>query len=471
MATGETKRQIEADICIIGSGAAGLLMGHEFLGSDTRVVILESGNTEKAAVPDPLYDFTSEQQPISLESRVRALGGTTTVWSGRWKPLDPIDFDARDWIPNSGWPLTRSELLPYYRRADALVDVEYAYDDSSKITPPFSLERAEALEPTGVVFLEKHTRNWGNLFKADFNNSKNVSLYVDSHVTNIHKEGRRVVQVSGRTTTGSEFVVRASRFVLAIGGIENARLLLLSNIGNEHDQVGRYYMDHPKMAAGIIEGQTPINLSNSGFYDNPGETRFGLRLKESIQRSHKLLNAHILLESVQPNSFFAKVQRKLFAETQYISPTIRIRNYLEQPPRAENRVSLGQKRDAFGSRLASIAWSVRNEEMETLAAFHTLLSQDLERMGMGKLMSPLLSSPKGARDLMPTDASHHMGTTRMGVSPEYSVVDPSCCVHGTENLFIAGSSVFPTGGSANPTATIGALAIRLADHLKTTLAK
>ena len=140
---------------------------------------------------------------------------------------------------------------------------------------------------------------------------------------------------------------------------------------------------------------------------------------------------------------------------------------MEQEPLPENRVTLDAKRDALGLARAVLHWKISDTDKRTMVVLHGLLREQLKPWGVGELISPLLD---GTEDWpIRSDASHNMGTTRMGVDPKKSVVDKNCKVHGINNLYIAGSSVFPASGYANPTCTITALAVRLADHLRSRL--
>src|SRR6185437_3001041 len=187
---------------------------------------------------------------------------------------------------------------------------------------------------------------------------------------------------------------------------------------------------------------------------------------DEFQKEHRLLNSYLYLEALGDRTIPARLVSKVFASTRRASPVVVVRNYLEQEPQPNNRVTLSAKLDPLGMQKAQVTWDIGESDKKTIRAFHALLTSELPRLGIGEFWSPLVAE-KGNFPII-TDASHHMGTTRMGTDPKISVVDPHCRVHTMKNLFIAGSSVFPTGGAAGPTATICALAIRLADHLKST---
>lgn len=457
-------KTIEADICIVGSGAAGLVLASQFLYSDVRVCVIESGAKEPASEPDPLYEFESTNLPISPRSRARAFGGTTTKWSGRWKPLEGIDFTKRDWIEYSGWPVTHEEMLPYYERARHLFDMPDCMLQGKHIRMPEL--RDSPIEYVPFQFQAKNKRKWAEFFYDRLHRSENISLHFNSHVLRIQKNGRLVERVFVQTAAKQPVAVAAKIFVLALGGIENPRMLLVSDIGNEYDQVGRYFMDHPKGASGLIEGYRPMDLTDSAFFDNTNRTSFALRLSDSFQKKHTLLNSHIYLEALSNREPMSLIASKIFSASR-VSPVAIVRNYLEQAPDPANRITLGSARDTFGNPRAKVEWRVGKLDKKTIKTFHELLQTELPRLKIGELKSPLIEKPD--EFAITQDASHHMGTTRMGDDPKTSVVDADSRVHSIDNLYVAGSSVFPTGGAGGPVATIAALSLRLADHLKTIL--
>ncbi len=478
---------IDADVCIIGSGAAGISLACEFLKSPLRVVLLEGGGLKKSERNQKFYDLETSDLPIDKNSRVRAFGGTTTVWGGGWKLLDEIDFEVRDWVPFSGWPIRRQELDAYYDRAAQLVGGPLVKDfelDSVKKYPSkkkFYIIETETVRTTLLRILPEENLDFGKKFQREIEQSESLNVLLNSNVTRLvlNESGSTIAEATVITLDGVSHSVRAKKFILACGGIENARLLLFSNIGNGNDQVGRYYMDHPKCAGGsIVPSDKNLNLSIYWKPQNIGSlTVAGLQLSPEYQKKNRALNSYVQLRPwyvadsylllglkiFTSQNIFLRIFKKIFKSHSAIKE-LRLRNYMEQAPSPDNRVLLSDKKDTFGNPLAKISWSVSENDIKGLRALHSVLKQEFEKLGIGKFSSPLFDNPQ--KDLNITDASHHMGTTRMGHDPKTSVVDSNCAVHGVSNLFVAGSSVFPTSGHANPTATIIALAIRLADHIK-----
>ena len=520
--SGHTK--INTDICVIGAGAAGIILGLELNRTSVKVAILESGNFSPDDLNKSLSDFSTIHLPIDPTSRVRAFGGTTTVWAGRWKPHDEIDFEQRSWIPCSGWPIQKKDLNPYYERAAMLLDAPRlsAFEPTlqkKKYGKPYGFYEGGEFPFTIFQRIPEGKINFGEVYRNTFETSPNVTVYLNATVSRLENTAisSEIEYAEVRTLAGNQFQVKAKVFILAGGGIENARLLLLSDsknpagLGNNYDQVGRYFMDHPKGETGIVKLRRRARLQSLfGFGKYGITTVVGITLSREIQKTHRLLNSCIIL-----TPFYTQVDDRIYASMLALARAVRgkeisrnffrhlayvlsrpraffnsliisgklplaflikrlsvktflVCNFMEQLPVPENRVYLSRELDQLGCRKVKIDWSIGELEKKTMVTFHLLLDAELKRQGIGELVSPITHvSRDSAVWPIQQDSSHHMGTTRMGVNPRESVVDPNCKVHGLDNLYIAGSSIFPTGGYANPTATIAALTIRLADHIKT----
>lgn len=529
------------DICIVGSGPAGVTVAAELAGSGLRVCILESGKRKPTRHGDELRRVTSEGIFVKDYSRERALGGASTTWAGLSSPFDPVDFERRDYVSWSGWPITRDELMPFYAEAGE----RYRFPKLEFFQPTGFAEvrRKGELQPDWEAVEEKvflaadPPQNFGRE-QLDFLEGPDVDVYLDATVTELRGTGSRVRSAAVRTRKGAALELRAETFVIGCGGIENARLLLNSTdleaagLGNEHDQVGRYFMNHPKNYHGVIEFANPptdepyfFGCLYSGFAGYGG-----IRLPEAVQRKRGLMNSYVRLEPLFPWSdsegiealvllvkksqfllkrfkpkkkgdvvvlrdysetgddsdlsnerkttlgWFAilfkiladlpKVSRYLFHRLFVrAAPKIkraRLRNFMEMEPTPENRIVLSEEVDANGMRLPHAIHDTTELDRRSLVAIHEALGAELERLGIGRLESDL-----GRADPWPItqDASHHMGTTRMGSDPRTSVVNRDGRLHGVDNVYMAGASVLPTSGCANPTFTLVALAIRLARHL------
>lgn len=535
------------DLCIIGSGPAGATIANVLADSDYKICILESGRYKPEKFTDELREVDHEGISIKSYSRERVIGGASTTWSGLSSPLDAIDFKQREWVPYSGWPIDPEALSPYYIEAsrqfrfplrERFKDLDWMALGTTIGQVPHWQELEEK-----IFIAPDPPQNYGKEFQAIYDRP-NVDLYTGCTVTHLDgcAETGRVHTAIVRSFDGRKTTFTAKIFVLACGGIENPRILLNSTfacatgLGNDRDQVGRYFMNHPKNNYGVIHLNRPIQ-------DLPGYFGFlslkiqcagyiGLRLKETVQQQQAILNSYIRFEpvfgwsgreSIESLNYFSKrsqfllkgfkrlKQGKLLSLRDYSetgddsdlmnerknaskilqmigtialdfpvvidylksrffdshSPkinTIHLRNFMEMAPSPENRVALSDRIDAFGLRLPHVSHKPSELDKRSMASVHHTLAKELDRTGWGKLVSELRP------DLEPwpidLDASHHMGATRMGDDPSSSVVNQQCRLHFSPNVYLAGASTFPTSGNANPTFTIVALAIRLAEHLK-----
>jgi choline dehydrogenase-like flavoprotein len=488
---------LDCDVCIIGTGAAGVTAALGLAGGGRRLVVLEAGGTAEVSASELALETTD--LPVSPSSRQTMLGGTTNSWWGKVALLDGHDFEARDWVAASGWPIGRDDLVEHYRAACALLGVP----DLTSFTIPEpsggkgALLRSDVLEPK-PFFWTRRPLNFGTVHRRRLGDAPGVTTLLNATVTMLHLgAGRRVAELEVAGPAGRTFRVRPSTTILAAGGIENARLLLESGIGNDQDQVGRYYMDHPRGPFGAVELTAAASRLSPAYWSGKrwGRSRFrlGVSLSPEAQAELRVMNSYVNLSPVYPGEGVravralyrhgpkaladGKTRRALASGVPDVAryllfkrygrgriAALTIDNYTEQEPRAENRITLSDRRDASGRRIPVVAYSLSDLDRHTVRTLHDRLDAELRSRGMGRLTSalPADDEPWPIRN----DAAHHMGGTRMGTDPRTSVVDADAKVHGAEGLYVAGSSVFPTGGAANPTLTIVALAARLAGHIR-----
>lgn len=464
----------EADVCIVGGGAAGIEIAQYLGGKGLSIMLLEGGEEIFHSNIQDLYRFQSFGRPIrsvdrsgpynfsiakKQECRLRQYGGTLNIWSGKWKVLDPIDFEKKEFIEESGWPITYNEILPYYR---AIADdygggIQLLLDGSSKKTVPEFFKRFPEFVPS-VHYRESASLNMKTKFDRQISDAENVRLILGANVTGIELSVAQdhVKGLSVSSLDGHRWMIGAKCFILACGTLENTRLLLCSNekmkkgIGNDNGLVGRYLMDHPKGIGGMLmlSEREQFLFSDRGFGLNPGGYEIGLSLHPSLLRKLKLPN-HCLRLVLSPE----KGESVLY-----------LRFLLEQVPNPKSWVFLTEERDSLGMPILGVDWQMSEQDRQSFTKYTAFLNQYFAEHGLGSIFLK-----KNASELnFLKDASHQMGTTRMGISPKDGVVDGNCKVFGIDNLYIAGSSVFPAAGNAHPTFTVLALARRLSDHLNLT---
>jgi choline dehydrogenase-like flavoprotein len=520
--------RLDTDICIVGAGAAGITLAKELVGPDVDVCLLESGGFELEEDTQALCDLQSTGAALreNYMARARYVGGSCNLWAGRSMLLSELDMQPRSWVPHSGWPITHAELAQYYPRAARLLELpsveQRSFDDYGGRMSDDERELFASGEFTPTVSLwAKRTQRFSGELRALLRRAPNLRLVLHASVTRIalNEAANAVRHIEARTLQGRALQVHARHYVLACGGLENPRLLLASRdrqaegIANAHDQVGRYFMDHPRTVFGKVH--VPATRRLRALRGRPlpdGKLQLGIGLAPQTQQRERLLNHYMTLELqtsgyaearyqalVQtakvllrkghagsrwdfrsmtvkdlPNMVYLLSPKELMPHWLYrsfvaaraaIPRRPRAQTYIavyfcEQPPDPASRVTLADTTDAIGVPKLKLHWHIGPSVIDSILRMQELLRAELQRTGVGRLESV------PGEQIRFTDASHHMGTTRMGAQPRDSVVDVDCKAHGIGNLYLAGSSVFPCAGYANPTITIVALALRLAQHLK-----
>jgi len=519
---------VDTAVCIIGGGVAGITLAMELDKKGIDVVLLESGGFNPDDDTRDLYrgeDVGEWRYNFADGSRSRFLGGSSNCWGGWCRPLDPWDFEKRDWIAYSGWPFGLDELTPYYERTHALLKL-----GPNNFDPEFwerSINRSDVRRIPLVTGKVRDTisqfsppARFGKLYRDTLKRSQGVRVFLYANATNIDTDrmGKTVSHIDVATLTGRRMKVAAKLYVLATGGIENARLLLASNkvlpngLGNGHDLVGRFFMDHPRLFSGSIKFTrqwTRNKLSDVKYhYQNAAVAAHGtciahqFALTPETLREEGLLNARVWFSSVFPGegsegaqALFRCKQALLKKEqagwsltkdlltmmahpldtlgygyTRLFQPRWLIQGVtfqliVEPEPDPDSRVMLSpSQKDQLGMNRVRVDWRLTPRVQRTFDRTLALLAEDMRQSGVAQVkLDPPIEGEKWPQDLEGT--WHHMGTTRMHDSPRYGVVDRNCLVHGMSNLFVAGSSVFPTAGANFPTITLAALAFRLAEHL------
>jgi choline dehydrogenase-like flavoprotein len=527
----ERDTKLDADICIVGAGAAGLTLACQFADTPVRICLLESGDLHFDWQTQALY----EGRNVGLRyfdldvCQIRYFGGNTNAWGGWCRPLDAIDFRDRSWVEGGGWPFSLAELEPYYRGAHTICQIPAAEYGLEAVLTRLGRERAHVVrfDPAKLetsIYQFSPPTLFGQVYREGIGRAQNIVCVLNANALRIQvaEDTRSATEVAVGCLSGTRFGVRAKYFVLAAGGIENTRLLLLSNdvapkgLGNRYDLVGRYFMEHPHTKRALISAQRPASFSLYGLHFRDHAVSARLSLPAALQERERLLNysANIhpiyighdsvgwlafrkLVLSLDPSRRndpyvrFAPYGRKgitfgqlyhilrhfhkvtIAAFLQLLQPNRLVSGFIlesksEQAPNWHSRVTLQQERDEFGLNRVQLDWRMLPIDRRTVIRGEEIIDQELRRLGIGEL-APLHLSETENWPANLEGGWHQIGTTRAHPDPRRGVVDANGRVHDMSNLFIAGSSVFPTSGAAPPTLTITAMALRLADHLKRTL--
>ena len=499
---------IDVDICIVGAGAAGITLARNLSGGNRRIALLESGNFDFDANTQKLYagEVVGQAYTPLDRDRLRYLGGSTNHWQGSCRPFDALDL--------ADWPFGVDELAPFYRQAHDICQLGphtfEPLDWSTDEARPLELGEGASLK-SGVFQYSAPTR-FGTVYRNDLAAAPGLTVYLNANLVQIdtNDAGSGVTSLEVACLNGKRGRARARYYVLAAGGIENVRLLLnadrvqKSGLGNEYDLVGRYFMDHAfvPLAATIVAQAASPQMS---FYDHHlvrGQIIEGyICASDEVRRREQLPPFAIGIRpaGVETTAGVAHMKlppalRNLMSEnfanhlTYYLprwldrleTPVTWINQRLwHNPPGAyttvytcgpepdpASRVTLTNTVDALGMRESRLEWRLPADFEHNMQRAHELLAQELGRTGTGRLRieSSATTGYDPIKDL--GEGHHHMGTTRMHDDPRRGVVDADCRVHGIGNLFIAGSSVFPSYACDDPTMTIVALALRLSSHLK-----
>jgi choline dehydrogenase-like flavoprotein len=440
-------RPPRADICIVGAGAAGLALAHGLGGSGRSVLLVESGpgqeELNEGEVAGHAYNGLAR-------GRVRGVGGTTAAWPGQCMRLDARDFEH--------WPL--ASLDGWYERAEELlgltpgVTARDPWELFGEPEPGFTRLRS-------VLGAFAHRRR-----RMAEQGTSGAELLTGTTVTRV--ERGRV-----ETTAGA---IEASTVVVAAGALETTRLLIAS--GFRQDGLGRCFQDHAACFPARVVGADARALQD----------RWDMRLARSVRYQAKLLGDGCMATFVFDYGDDAPLNaalrlRRGFARRDLVlaargapqlasaalrvargrmpappPEAIRVLAVLEQPARTESALTLSDERDSLGMPRLRVDWRVGGEEGLALAAFVATLDEELRDSGAGALdIEDWVGSPDWHDHAF--DAFHPSGTTALG-----TVVDENCRID--DGIYVCSGSVFPTSGCANPTLTILALALRLADHLR-----
>lgn len=455
-------------VCIVGTGPAGLSLALRLQEKRVPCLLIEAGDWVRSEASQNFYRgvVVGDQYHELHHARLRQFGGTSGHWTGWCRALDARDFEVRDYIPHSGWPIRKHDLDPYALAAAEILQIE-----------PLVVDRALTADIDGIEIRFSPPVRFDVAYRQAVERSETIGLMVNTAVTELVPGEGRIDSLILVDAERRRQELRVDQVCLCTGGIENSRLLLWSNarhsgrVVREAKTLGRYWMEHPVFACAdaLIFNKTAAQFSELRFFA-PSAAAMG---------SHRIGGAHI---GVHAPSHGGGTVRRLARDLICVAPGLFegmlaladeellchrvVKLEWEQLPRPENRIELDRDTDPFGMPRVRLHWTKSSAERRCALVASQLLGEALIKQNLGRLRIRdwLIEDdfwPEGHQGA----GFHHMGGTRMADSPATGIVDGNCEVFGMSNLYIGGSSVFPTGGHANPTYTIVQLALRLGDHL------
>ena len=497
------------DLCIAGAGAAGLAIANRLTGSPLKVLVLASGLPTDRGLPTgsrqkvyggTLGPFLGRVDPLFLRrSRLNMYGGTTNHFGFWARPLDETDFLPRQGYRAAAWPIPRTSLDPWYAEANAYGRYgPYNYHDLAfweSVLGGAGFPQKTEDRLARAIFHAQYAdtvRQFQVQLGEALRAASNVTVLFNAHLLSIESDdGRHVLRfVCASLREGQadrRFHVEADRYVLAMGGIETVRKLKLSgDLGNNrHDHLGRGFMVHPLLTtAAEARFATPLPLEARNFFRDQ-QVRLRPEGDTFVHDSAPLVSPGLMAKYEVFNAWGVLVPTAAAMAEERIGNFRAILRFdpagdraevnlnWEQVPNEESVIGLDHAEvdPLFGQPVAHVDWRLREEDKRTAVKALDLVRDHFERNGATgfRILTDLSGGPGrwtfGRAETALATGDHHMGSLRMSVSPDDGVVDPDCRFHGIDNLYTAGSAVFPTSGYANPTLTIVALALRLADHL------
>lgn len=475
---------IETDVAIIGSGPAGTSLASAL---NRDCCVIESGTPYLDIENHWRFRSINAGERTNVDSlRARGIGGASLRWTGRCIPLDPYDFEDRPWISQTSWPIGYDDLAPWFEPAAALMRVTSG--EAAHRFPATEIEDAMAKDGRwrSVLWRFADDKKRG-VFRfgehlAHVFESERRHLFYNAHCTQMLANGAQVKALVVETHEGRKALVRANHFVVAAGCVENARLLLDTKrenpalLGVVEPWLGRGFSQHLRVDAGTLQiapkHRRALQRHMTIFRDGPASVaERGFAIDPDFARREKVGNASLVLRYAPkghsgPRDLLERASAKALGHPVALSdPEVQVEIDTEQTVSRDSRIELDETPDTLGRPRARIHWSISETDCRTAYVAAKAFGDFAQAAGLGEMTMAAGLEPTSLDPDIRRDSNHQLGGTRMSETAADGVVDRNLTVHGVDNLSVVGGSVFSTGGHANPTQEIVALALRLAEHL------
>jgi len=469
--------EAQYDVCICGTGPAGITTARKLAARGKKVLLLEAGGLNFSDVSQDHYRGTNVGHTVWLEtSRLRYLGGSSNHWAGLCALLDPITFEAHNTNGLPGWPISYEEVISNLDEAKEILDIA-GKDLSRSKQPGFAsplFDRYGFAESAPTRFFEK--------YGSELRQSPHIDVFYNANLVDITltDDLARVKNFRIRNYNGQVSDVSTNQFVLALGGIENPRILLNADhqvspgVGNHSGMVGRCFMESLNVPIGRFV------VTDPEFWKAVGAVP--LIPTEAFLRHHRIENGEIGFYPSYVITAYGRLRvvKEFIQETGCYWPSLTavarqfvdfncpgdgvIDSIIEQEPNPASRISLAKETDSFGLRRVQMDWQISAGDAKTIRVLSFETAKEMARLDIARVQLARFIVDSNLQ-IPVSGFGHHMGTTRMSADRRHGVVNENCQVHGINNLYIAGSSVFSKCGGRNPTLTIVLLSLRLGEFL------
>lgn len=452
------------DICIVGAGAAGITIANKLGKNGLKIALCEAGSEEYTEESQDNYkgEITGDHYFDLDIARLRYLGGTTNHWNGWCRSFEPVDFD-RGYLGNEyKWPISYNELFKFRKEACDILEIANDFDFNK--TENNYVKKIKFQFSPPVRFKDK--------YQFDLKKSSNISLLLNANLEDISGDHNTINYAYFKSYTNKKIKIKASRFIFAMGGIENSRFLLWfakkyqTKYFDDNTPIGKYWMEHPhfNLGSALVEK----SVTNHPYYS----------LTANTQKQAKILNCGFRINKITSSNTTKGMIKELLCVAPRVGQKIAelaSKNIVcgatffaawEQSANISNTITLSNKKDKFGIPRVKLKWQKNSFDRENIkksvSIFNSwLLEKNLGRIQLNKWILKDLDYPINDE----LGGYHHMGGTRMSSNSKLGVVDKNCKVYGSKNLYMAGSSIFTTGGHNNPTLPIVQFSLRLSEHL------
>jgi choline dehydrogenase-like flavoprotein len=499
---------LDADVCIVGAGAAGITLAVESAQKGKKVFLLEGGGATREDSSQSLYDSEIAGLPHRgiHTGRIRVKGGTTVRWGGQILELDALDFTPRPNVPESGWPFPKSTLTPFYERALSLEGLAKVERSDTAVWQDLGLPFTQYDDLEAYLSRWCPEPNFARLHHKTLSEHPNIHLWLHASAVELITEGQAATGLLCRTLTGIEAIFRAPHYIFALGGIESSRFFLQPRPGglpwNRSGLLGQHFQDHIDCNAAAVEPLNPkqfhdtfdpifthgfkylpklrllpqsqaahgtLNIGSTMSFEDTGKVRG--QAKSTVRNLMRARFSEVTRDNLQHTAkhlpmlvrqaWRYKVQRRA-----YSPPEVRIflRVHCEQEPTSHSSITLTDQRDPLGLLRIRFDWQISERELDTIRQYVLIAQRVLADVARVIPNEDLMS---GNPNFLARcdDSNHHMGGMRMSSSDATGIVDTDLRLYGLTNTYICSSAVFPSSGFSNPTHTVLALALRLSDHL------